>query len=139
VRPSLITHAPPHLPHSKTYTHARTRSLMCCVYKKAKVSLKIDAQRKWIKREDGMNGAEKYRACFLCHLSLSLSARRSCGPCKRVQCAQEKVSPAQTALSVIKRHYFLVRCADRLVVLLYGRYNASADREKRVAECYLWV
>lgn len=52
VRPSLITHAPPHLPHSKTYTHARTRSLIC-LRKQAKVSLKIDACTRTARRGNG--------------------------------------------------------------------------------------
>lgn len=83
--------------------YTRTHSFAhVCVYKKAKVSLKIDAQRKWIKREDGMNGAEKYRACFLCHLSLSLSARRSCWALQECSALRKKCHPHRRRSRLLK-------------------------------------
>jgi hypothetical protein len=49
-----------------------------------------------------MNGAEKYRACFLCHLSLSLLDAPA-GPCE-CSVLRKKCHPHRRR-SVIKRHF----------------------------------
>jgi hypothetical protein len=136
---------PMHLLTCRIRKHTRrthSRSLICAhVYKKAKVSLKIDGAEEMDKKRRWNEWGRELRACFLCHLSLALcSTLRGPRASMRESALQEKVSPADG--SDIKRH-FSVRCTDRLFILLWEqrweRYNASVDGEKRVARRYLWA